>query len=122
MYRIDFESLSEAAEIIYCFMTLPVLTLPECTLWNDEGLPNTVTNKGKEFMSEEEFCRWLKSSDFAAISCVASTDKKDKRRVVLSLMPGSRYMTLNFPMAQGMPSEAEKSLLHILEKYNEYES
>ena len=122
MYSIDFESLSEAAEIIYCFMTLPVLTRPECTLWNDEGLPNTVTNKGKEFMSEEEFCRWLMSSDFAAISCVASTDKKDKRRVVLSLMPGARYMTLNFPMAKGMPSEAEKSLLHILEKYNEYES
>ena len=116
MYRIDFESLSKAAEIIYCFMTFPVLTRPECTLWNDEGLPNTVTNKGKKFMSEEQF------SDFAAISCVASTDKKDKRRVVLSLMPGARYMTLNFPMAQGMPSEAEKSLLHILEKYNEYES
>ena len=122
MYRIDFESLSKAAEIIYCFMTFPVLTRPECTLWNDEGLPNTVTNKGKKFMSEEKFCRWLMSSDFAAISCVASTDKAPKLLVVLSLMPGARYMTLNFPMAQGMPSEAEKSLLHILEKYNEYES
>lgn len=37
MYRIDFESLSEAAEIIYCFMTLPVLTLPECTLGMMKG-------------------------------------------------------------------------------------
>jgi len=122
MYSIDFESLSEAAEIIYCFMTLPILIRPECTLWNDEGFPNTVTNKGKKFMSEEDFCRWLMSSDFAAITCVASTDKKDKRRVVLSFMSGARYMTLNFPTANGIPSEAEKNLLHILEKYNEYES
>lgn len=99
MYSIDFENLHKAAEIIYCFMTLPALTKPECTLWNDDGFPDTVTNTGKGFMSEEKFCRWIVNSDFAAISCVASTDKEDSRRVVLNLIPGARYMTLNFPMS-----------------------
>ena len=79
MYSIDFENLHKAAEIIYCFMTLPALTKPECTLWNDDGFPDTVTNTGKGFMSEEKFCRWIVNSDFAAISCVASTDKEDGR-------------------------------------------
>ncbi len=51
MYSIDFENLHKAAEIIYCFMTLPALTKPECTLWNDDGFPDTVTNTGKGFMS-----------------------------------------------------------------------
>lgn len=59
MYSIDFENLHKAAEIIYCFMTLPALTKPECTLWNDDGFPDTVTNTGKGFMSEEKFCRWM---------------------------------------------------------------
>ena len=52
MYSIDFENLHKAAEIIYCFMTLPALTKPECTLWNDDGFPDTVTNTGMGFMSE----------------------------------------------------------------------
>ena len=122
MYSIDFENLHKAAEIIYCFMTLPALTKPECTLWNDDGFPDTVTNTGKGFMSEEKFCRWIVNSDFAAISCVASTDKEGSRRVVLNLIPGARYMTLNFPMSSGKPSEAEKRLLNILEKYDEHEN
>ena len=32
MYRIDFEDIIEAAEIIHCFMTIPTLTNPECTI------------------------------------------------------------------------------------------
>ena len=31
-------------------------------------------------------------------------------------------MTLNFPMSSGKPSEAEKRLLNILEKYDEHEN
>ena len=115
MYRINFTDLRNAAEIIYCFMTIPNLTNPECTVWRGSGVPTTIANAGKEFMSEQEFWRKILSSDFAAISCVASTDKADKRRVVLSLMPGADFLVLNFPSANGKPNEAEKRLLKLLE-------
>lgn len=115
MYRIDYKDLNSAAEIMYCFMTLPILTRPECTIWSDNGIPNMVTNEGSGFMSEQEFCNRITSSGFAAISCVASTDKADTRRVVLNLMPDVDFMVLNFPSANGKPSEAEKRLLKLLE-------
>lgn len=115
MYRIDYSDIKSAAEIMYCFMTLPVLTSPECTIWNDSGIPDTVTNDGTGFMSEQEFCKRISSSDFAAISCVASTDKADTRRVVLNLMPDMDFMVLNFPSANGKPNEAERRLLKLLE-------
>ena len=85
MYRIDFEDIIEAAEIFYCFMT------------------------------EQEFCHKITSTDFAAISCVASTDKADTRRVVLNLMPDTDYLILNFPSANGKPNEAARRLLKLLE-------
>ena len=115
MYRIDFEDISEVAEIIYCFMTIPTLTNPECTIWSGSGLPDTVTNNGTGFVSEEEFCHKIASADFAAISCVASTDKADTRRVVLNLMPDTDYLVLNFPSSNGKPNEAERKLLKFLE-------
>lgn len=115
MYQIDFEDVNEAAEIIYCFMTIPTLTNPECTIWSDSGIPNTVTNDGTGFMTEREFCHKIATTEFAAISCVASTDKADKRRVVLNLMPGTDYLILNFPSANGKPNEAERRLLKLLE-------
>ena len=115
MYRIDFEDVNEAAEIIYCFMTIPTLTNPECTIWSDSGTPSTVTNDGTRFMTEQEFCKKIVSSDFAAISCVASTDKADRRRAVLNLMPGTDYLVLNFPSSNGKPNEAERRLMKLLE-------
>lgn len=113
MYRIDFENLDEAAEIIYCFMTIPALTNPECTIWSDSGIPNTIVNDGTGFMTEQEFCQRITSTDFAAISCVASTDKADMQRVVLNLMPGTDYLVLNFPSANGKPNDVEKGVLRI---------
>ena len=115
MYRIDFENVDEAAEIIYCFMTIPTLTNPECTIWSDSGISSTVTNDGTGFMMEQEFCQKITSTDFAAISCVASTDKADRRRVVLNLMPDTDYLILNFPSANGKPNEAARRLLKLLE-------
>ena len=115
MYRIDFEDINEAAEIIYCFMTIPTLTNPECTIWSDSGIPTTITNDGTGFMTEQEFCYKITSADFAAISCVASTDKADTRRVVLNLMPDTDYLILNFPSANGKPNEAERRLMKLLE-------
>jgi len=118
MYRIDFEDINEAAEIIYCFMTIPTLTNPECTIWSDCGIPNTVSNDGTGFMTEQEFCHKVKSTEFVAISCVASTDKADTRRVVLNLMPDTDYLVLNFPSANGKPNEAERRILQLLEMYD----
>ena len=115
MYRIDFEDIIEAAEIFYCFMTIPTLMNPECTIWNDSGIPNTIANDGTGFMTEQEFCHKITSADFAAISCVASTDKADTRRVVLNLMPDTDYLILNFPSANGKPNEAERRLIKLLE-------
>lgn len=115
MYRIDYDGLHSAAEIMYCFMTIPVLMKPECTIWSESGIPETVTNDGSAFMTEQEFCERIVTSDFAAISCVASTDKADTRRVVLNLMPDTDYMVLNFPSANGKLNEAEIRLLKLLE-------
>lgn len=115
MYRIDFENINDAAEIIYCFMTIPALTNPECTIWSESGIPDTIAKDSNDFLSEEEFCRKIASVDFAAISCVASTDKADERRVVLNLMPGTDYLVLNFSSADGKPNEAERRLLKLLE-------
>ena len=115
MYRIDFTDLRNAIEIIYCFMTIPNLTTPECTVWSDSGIPATIANTGKGFMSEQEFCKKIMSSNFAAISCVASTDKADTRRVVLNIMPDTDYLILSFPSANGKPNEAERRLLKLLE-------
>ena len=115
MYRIDFTDLRNAAEIIYCFMTLPSLTKPECSVWRGPGIPETVVNDGGTFMSEEAFCKKLLASDFLSITCVASTDNEDKRRVVLTLMQDMDFMVLNFPSANGKPNEAERRLLKLLE-------
>ena len=115
MYRIDFEDINEAAEIFYCFMTIPTLTNPECTIWSDSGFPKTIANNGTGFMTEQEFCKKIMSTDFAAISCVTSTDKADTRRVVLNLMPDTDYLILNFPSANGKPNEAERRLIKLLE-------
>lgn len=112
MYRIDFEDIKEAAEIFYCFMTIPSLTNPECTIWSDNGFPNTITNDGTDFMTEQEFYEKITASEFAAISCVASTDKADTRRVVLSLMPDTEYLVLNFPTSGGQLNANEKRVFN----------
>ena len=116
MYRIDFSSILEAAEIIYCFMTIPSLTNQECSLFGESGIPETIVNDGIGFMSEQSFCKWITGTKFDAISCVASTDKEDTHRVVLALMPGADYLVLSFPNSHGEPNATEARLLHVLRK------
>ena len=65
-------------------------------------------------MTEQEFCRKLIGSGFAAVTCIASIDKADTRRVVLNLLPDAEFILLNFPNANGKPNEAEKRLLQSL--------
>lgn len=92
-----------------------MLTIPECAIWDGVGIPETIVNIGDGFMSEEEFCKKITSTEFVSVTCVASTDKADTRRVVLTLMPELEYMVLNFPSANGKPNEAERKLLKLLE-------
>lgn len=115
MYRIDYDNLNQAAEILYCFMTISSLTNPECTIWSDDGFPETVINDGTGFMTEQEFCEKITSMSFVTISCIASADKSDKQRVVLTLTPEVGYIVLNFSSATGKTSEAEIRLLKLLE-------
>lgn len=115
MYRIDYTDILHAAEILYCFMTIPALTNPECTIWSDNGFPETVINDGSGFMTEQEFCRKIASTSFVTVTCIASTDREDTRRAVLTLTPDTGCIVLSFPAANGSPNEAEKRLLKLLE-------
>lgn len=92
-------------------MTYSDLTRPECTLWSNAIPMLTFTNNGDGFMTERDFRKKLNTSDFAAITCVASTDKADTRRVVLNLVQGMGFMVLNFPSANGKLNSTEKGLL-----------
>lgn len=116
MYRIDYSDLRDAAVTMYRFMTIPTLTRPECTIWGDSLPPDTITNTGTDFISEEEFCQKIISASASAVICVASTDRADKRRVVLSLIPSLGYLVLNFPTAaNGNLTWKEKDLMRMLQ-------
>lgn len=115
MYRIDFVDLKNAAEIMYCFMTIPSLHSPECTIWGS-GFPETIVNDGTDFIAEEDFCNKIVKSKADAVTCVAATDRADTRRVVLSLMPDTDYLVLNFPSSNGKLSVEEQKLLMLLEE------
>lgn len=114
MYRIDYEDMYSAAEILYCFMTISALINPECAIWDGRGIPETISHNGSEFISETEFCKKIVASDSVSVTCVASTDAADKRRVVLTLIPELGYMVLNFPQANGRLNEDEKKIIEIL--------
>lgn len=115
MYRIDFNDLQNAAEIMYCFMTVSSLYNPECTIWGTV-FPETVVNDGADFMTEADFCNKIVKSKAEAITCVASTNRSDTRRVVLSLMPDTDYLVLNFPSSNGKLSTEEQKLIMLLEE------
>lgn len=114
MYQVKFKDLNDAAKIMYCFMVAPDLTRPECTVWKDMHTPLTLTNLGNGFLSEEEFCQFMTSSKFEMVTCVASADKMDKRRIVLAMMPGMNYMKLSFPQSDGKLNAAERRLIRVL--------
>lgn len=114
MYQVKFKDLNDAAKIMYCFMVAPNLTRPECTVWKDMHTPLTITNLGKGFMLEDAFCQLIASSGFEMVICVASSDKTDKRRVVLAMMPGMNYMKLSFPQSDGKLNAAERRLIRVL--------
>lgn len=114
MYRIDCSDRNSAIKITYRFMAIPFLTKPECALWKENGMPQIIAGAGAALMPEDDFCKKLMNTDFAAIICTASTDKADKRRVVLTYTPGLGFMVLNFPQADGKLNESEKKIFEYL--------
>lgn len=116
MYRVDFSDRAHAVSRMYDFMTIPFLNMPECTVWGETGPMMTITNNSNSFMSEKEFKRRLLKSGFVAVSCVASTDKADKRRAVLTFTHGLDFMVLNFPSAVNGPNADERKVLDYLDR------
>lgn len=114
MYNIPFKDFKDAAGILYRFMTDSDLTRPECSIFTKDK-STTITNNGDGFITEAEFFRKLNVPLLEAVLCVASTDKADTRRVVLSLIPQIKMMVLNFPSADGKLNAAEKRLMERLE-------
>lgn len=73
-----------------------------------------MVSKGRDYTNERELYEKIVSSGCAAVSCVASTDKKDKRRVVLNYMVKANSMVLNFPFSNGKLNDAEVRLIKTL--------
>lgn len=116
MYRINFDGLKDAAHIIHCFMTNTLLVRPECTMWNSTGAPSTIVNNGAPFMTEKDLFRKIIRAASSTISCVASTDPADTRRVVLTYASGLDFMVLNFPQANGRLTAAERKIVEDMGK------
>jgi len=116
MYRVDFSDRAHAVSRIYDFMTIPFLNMPECTVWGEAGPLMTITKDAGSFISKSAFSKRLLEKNFVAVSCVASTDKADCRRVVLTFTVGLDFMVLNFPTATNGPNSIETKILDYLDK------
>ena len=111
MYKLSCHNLRSVATTIHRFMTNKRLVQPECTIWPGSGAPTTIVNNGTVFITEQDLFRKIMRSASASISCVASTDLADTRRVVLTYVPGLDFMVLNFPQANGKLTTAEKQIV-----------
>lgn len=120
MYKININNAEAAFSVIYRFSTDKHLTNPECTVFGNKPTVGVFPDILASYSSDEkipsypEFERKLKRLDFSAISCVASTDKEDRRRVVLSYMPELSFVVVNFPMAGNGINAKEEALLKSL--------
>ena len=114
MYRVDYIDRPHAISRIYDFMTIPFLNMPECTVWGEKGPLMTLTNNGSAFLTKPEFKKRLLSSKMIAVSCVASTDRADNRRAVLTYTKDLDFMVLNFPSANGHLNADEDRVLDYL--------
>ena len=62
-------------------------------------------------MTEKDLFRKIIRAASSTISCVASTDIADTRRVVLTYAPGLDFMVLNFPQANGRLTTTERQVM-----------
>lgn len=121
IYKIDVKSLEEAGSVIHRFLTLDLLTNPECTVF-ESAHTGTIQSEAmktygyKEIPSLIQIQHIIMSDKTEGILCVAATDKADIRRVALSYLPEMEFIALSFPMAHDGLNEAECELLDLLNK------
>lgn len=118
MYKVSCNNLRSVATAIHRFMTNKLLVQPECTIWPGSGAPTIIVNNGSAFITEQDLFRRIMRIASASISCVASTDQADTRRVVLTYVPGLDFMILNFPQANGKLTVKEKQLIQEMSSYS----
>lgn len=85
-------------------------------MWGSGGPLLTLTNNGGSFMTRTEFKKRLLGCNMVAISCVASTDKADTRRAVLTYTKELDFMVLNFPAAVSGLNADEKKIIEFLDR------
>lgn len=112
-FRLDYEDAQDAIHILYRFFSCPSLIRPECTVWQEIAVRQTLTwDTGPR--SERAFAQEISACPYTAITCVAATDRADTRRVVLRYQPELPCLILSFPMAGKGLNAAEKALLRYL--------
>lgn len=111
MYKVSCNNLRSVATAVHRFMTNKLLVQPECTIWPGSGTPTTIVSNGTTFITEQDLFRRIMRAASASISCVASTDQVDTRRVVLTYVPGLDFMVLNFPQANGRLTSTERQVI-----------
>lgn len=92
----------KALETIYGFLSLSLLTDPECTVASSGSDPML---GGKHFSrsagsippSSDAFRRKVSAEDWEAIVCVAGTEPTDTRRTALLYVRATGAFALNFP-------------------------
>lgn len=118
MYNVECLNLRSVSRAVYRFMVNPFLVRPECTIWDNNGATSTVVNCGPTFMTERELFHRIVRTAVASITCVASTDLADTRRVVFAYMPGLDHMMLSFPQSNGILSAVERKIVEDLRSYD----
>lgn len=115
-YRLPCDGPMTAYRSIYRrFLLDPELTMPECAVYGRAKMLAVYEHGG--IPSEREFVRRLCDPEVDTVTCTASTDKADTRRVVLLLKcgaPSERECLLTFPCAKHGLTKEETALLELL--------
>lgn len=109
----------EAIRVIFNYYHLKLLTNPECSfVSNADGLhmSDTYGSAQKRMPATwDALCNEIKRKPWDVCLCVAGTDKRDSRRVVMTYVKALRQIVVNFPSAVNDYSENELSIKRWLQ-------
>lgn len=97
------------------FLLNPALTRPECVIYGGADIMKIFENGA--LPTERDFIRRLCDPRVDTVTCTASTDAADTRRVVLLLKcgaPSERACFITFPYAKQGLTKEEAALLELL--------
>lgn len=97
------------------FLSNPALTRPECVLYGRAKIVEIY--ESPNLPSERGFIRRLSDPEVDTVTCTASTEEDDTRRVVLMLKcgaPSERECLVTFPRARRGLVKEETALLKLL--------